>query len=84
MSKIIKFPNKKVTARQRSTDITNKLIYGIVETLHEHNINTDGVLNELSSAIRLLEAIVDKQLGLNNTLLKGLEKLKSDIEFNKR
>ena len=82
-NKIVMFPgaNNKEALRQISSNITTDMISSIVQILNSNNIDIENEELELqlAGACRILKAIVDDQIGLDNPLKKEVERLKQFV-----
>jgi len=82
MAEIIKFPGVTQTAEDRSEEITSELITNMVTTLDNHGVEIEN--NELQlqmvGVVRLVKAMVDSQLGIENKFNKNLKELAKRIE----
>ena len=86
-SNVVMFPGaiNPEAIMQKSNDVTYELIENIVHTLNDNGIDIYGPDMELkiSSIIKLLKAIIEDNLGLENKNIEIIEnlivKLKEDI-----
>ena len=82
-SNVIPFPNVKTTSLENdSVNLTNKIVYDIIERLSDNNINVgdDDLQLELIGIIRLIRAMIDKQHGLENDLCEALKTLSQNVQ----
>jgi len=82
MAQIINFPGAKPTAEDRSEEITSELITSLVTTLDKHGvaIEDNDLQLQMVGVVRLVKAMVDSQLGIENKFNKNLKELAQRIE----
>lgn len=64
---IVQFPTtKRKTPKEKSVEITNDIIYGIVETLIKNGLDpsSKNSVKDVCKIIHLLENVVERQLGI--------------------
>ena len=82
-NKIVMFPgaNNTEALKQISANITTEMISSIVQILNSNKVDIENPELELqlAGACRILKAIVDDQIGLDNPLKKEVERLKQFV-----
>jgi hypothetical protein len=79
---VIQFPSVKTKALdKKSVDLTNKIVYDIIERLTDNDINIgdDDLQHELIGIVRLIRAMIDNQYGLENDLCEALKTLSQNV-----
>lgn len=79
---VIQFPSVKTKALDKqSVDLTNKIVYDIIERLTDNDINIgdDDLQHELIGIVRLIRAMIDNQYGLENDLCEALKTLSQNV-----
>ena len=78
-SNLVMFPGSKnpEALEHQSNTITSEIIASIVHILNQNNIDpSDAELqHQLGGAIKLLKAVIDNQLGLDNPLKEEIKNL---------
>jgi len=79
---VIQFPSVKTKALdKKSVDLTNKIVYDIIERLTDNDINIgdDDLQHGLIGIVRLIRAMIDNQYGLENDLCEALKTLSQNV-----
>ena len=77
MNNIIQFPDKKCTPQQKSKEITQQISTELVKIMDGNGINiqSENFIVDSVGLIKIVQAVVDSQLGVKNNLSRGIRDL---------
>jgi hypothetical protein len=77
MTNIIEFPGNTVTPEQKSQEITQQISAELVKIMDGNGINiqSENFVVDSVGLIKIVQAVVDSQLGLKNNLSQGIRDL---------